>query len=423
MDKIAKITSLLPTLEDPHAEFCLLRSCLSLPKILFTLRTVNTLNHPEFLANFDHLTREALIKTLGAPIPDMQWAQSKLPVGMGGLGLRSALDHAGPAFASSLLSSRPLVQQLLGKPDEEPPKPLPRDFLDTLSVKVGDEVTEDDLHGLTQRMISVKVDLQNQQLFSDQVHGVGEREVARVASLSLPYAGAWLTCAPIPALGLHMRGPEFVTALKFRLGLNVYDMAGKCPSCGKDSDQLGDHGMVCGTGGERISRHNALRDALYDTAASAGLAPLKEERALLPGNNRRPADILIRHWCGGQDAALDVTVTHPMKDDTRAGAAATPGHAASVTFANKMRGADELCRAEGLKFVPIVAESLGGFHPVAVEQLKKIASALARHTAQEESEAIHHLFSRCSLLLQRGTAALLLNRVPSHPGAPESGIE
>ena len=88
-----------------------------------------------------------------------------------------------------------------------------------------------------------------------------------------------------------------------------------------------------------------------------------------------------------------------------------------------MRGADELCRAEGLKFVPIVAESLGGFHPVAVEQLKKIASALARHTAQEESEAIHHLFSRCSLLLQRGTAALLLNRVPSHPGAPESGIE
>jgi len=68
-------------------------------------------------------------------------------------------------------------------------------------------------------------------------------------------------------------------------------------------------------------------------------------------------------------------------------------------------------------------ESLGGFHSVAVEQLKKIASALARHTAQDESEAIHHLLSRCSLLLQRGTAALLLNRVPSHPTAAESGIE
>ena len=97
-------------------------------------------------------------------------------------------------------------------------------------------------------MISTKIDLQNKQLFADQVQGAGEREVARVTFLSLPYAGAWLTCAPIPALGLHMRGPEFVVAVKFRLGLNRYDKAGKCPSCGKESDELGDdHGMVCGT--------------------------------------------------------------------------------------------------------------------------------------------------------------------------------
>ena len=190
--------------------------------------------------------------------------------------------------------------------------------------------------------------------------------------------------------------------------------------CGRQvpfSYELGNHGMVCGIGGESISRHNAMRDAIFDTAASAGLAPLKEERALLPGNNRRPADILLRHWCGGKDAALDVTITHPLKSDTRAGAALTPGHAASVTFENKMRGAAELCRAEGLAFVPIVAESLGGFHPVAIEQLKRIASALARHTAQEESEAIHHLLSRCSLLLSRGTASHLIihfSHLPLH---------
>ena len=90
---------------------------------------------------------------------------------------------------------------------------------------------------------------------------------------------------------------------------------------------------------------------------------------------------------------LDVTITLPLKSDNRAGAALTPGHAASVTFENKMRGAAELCRAEGLAFVPIVAESLGGFHPVAIEQLKRIASALARHTSQEESEAINHTAS------------------------------
>ena len=169
LDKVAEITSLLPTLQDPHAEFCLLRSCLSVPKILFNLRTVNTLSHPNFIAEFDQLTREALTRILGAPIPNMQWEQSKLPVSMGGLGLKAAKDQAGAAYASSLLSSRPLVQQLLGKAEEEAPSPLPADLLDSLSVNVGDEVTEDTLHGLTQRMISVQIDLQNQQQFADQV--------------------------------------------------------------------------------------------------------------------------------------------------------------------------------------------------------------------------------------------------------------
>ena len=264
--------------------------------------------------------------------------------------------------------------------------------------------------------------LGNQQHHSGLVETAGEREMARMASLSLPYAGSWLNCSPIRALGLHMRSPEFAAAVKLRIGLQVYDTAGACPACGRESDTMGDHAMVCGTGGERISRHNALRDALFETAASAGLAPVREERALLPGNNRRPADLLIRHWAGGRDAALDVTITHPLQNLTRAGAAVTPGHAAAVAYDRKVRGAGELCQAEGLAFIPIVAESLGGWHSVAVVQIKKIGSALARHTGQEEAAVVSHLITRCSILLQRGTAALLLNRVPDHPDAALDGV-
>ena len=54
-------------------------------------------------------------------------------------------------------------------------------------------------------------------------------------------------------------------AVKFRLGLNIYDKTGKCPSCGKESDELGDHGMVCGTGGERISRQSSTTLSKTDT--------------------------------------------------------------------------------------------------------------------------------------------------------------
>ena len=86
----------------------------------------------------------------------------------------------------------------------------------------------------------------------------------------------------------------------------VYNSAGTCPACGEDTVVMGDQRIVCGTGRERIARHNALRDALHDTAAAAGQ---KETRALLPGNNRRPADIYIPGWSRGRDAALDVCVT------------------------------------------------------------------------------------------------------------------
>ena len=47
----------------------------------------------------------------------------------------------------------------------------------------------------------------------------------------------------------------------------------------------------------------------------------------------------IVHWAGGRDAALDVTVTHPLQNLTRAGAAFTPGHAPAMAYDRKVRGA------------------------------------------------------------------------------------
>ena len=59
----------------------------------------------------------------------------------------------------------------------------------------------------------------------------------------------------------------------------------------------------------------------------------------------------------------------------------------------------------------MVAESLGNWHKVGLEQLRKLGSALGRHTGQEEGETISHLLARASVLLQKGLSALLLNRI------------
>ena len=66
--------------------------------------------------------------------------------------------------------------------------------------------------------------------------------------------------------------------------------------------------------------------------------------------------------------------------------------------------------------------SMGGWHPAAEGEVKKLGSALARHTSQMEGKAISHLWGRLGILLQRGNVALLGNRVQTIPGPAIDGI-
>ena len=68
-------------------------------------------------------------------------------------------------------------------------------------------------------------------------------------------------------------------------------------------------------------------------------------------------------------------------------------------------------------------ETLGGWHEQKVNQVKKLGSALARQTGQEESEAIRHLIQRVAVLLVKGNSALLLNRLPTFPTPEVDGVE
>ena len=164
------------------------------------------------------------------------------------------------------------------------------------------------------------------------------------------------------------------------------------------------------------------RDAIFETAVAAGLGPVKEGRFLLPGNDRRPADVLVPNWTGGKDAAMDVKVTTPIKVTTMPGAANTAGFALDHAHKGKVDGAEVACRRQGLAFLPLMAETFGGWHPSAQREVKKLGSALARHTGQDEAEAVSHLWGRLGILLQRGNAAILGNRVPALPDPQIDGI-
>ena len=118
-------------------------------------------------------------------------------------------------------------------------------------------------------------------------------------------------------------------------------------------------------------------------------------------------------------------MTSPLASSNLAAAAARPGGALEKAYDRKMRDTADTCRQQGLVFLPIALETLGGMHQVAVTQLKRLGAALARHNGSDESEAVSQLLQRISLHIMRGNAALLTGRRPEADFlAPElDGIE
>ena len=183
------------------------------------------------------------------------------------------------------------------------------------------------LRGSTQRDISLRIDTHNTQTFLTQTRDSGSvRDAARLNSLGLPNSGSWLNVIPSPTLGLHLKSPEFIVCVKYRLGMQIFPTNGQCYACPVLSDVLGDHAVSCGWGGERVFRHNQIRDCLFTACTQACLGPTREDRALIPGTDNRPADIFLPGWSGGKDTALDITVVNPLQQAFLQQSAVTPGH-------------------------------------------------------------------------------------------------
>ena len=204
---------------------------------------------------------------------------------------------------------------------------------------------------------------------------------------------------------------EFRCAALYRLGAPIFEKDAPCPACGRPSDQFGHHAIGCGVHGERISRHNEVCNVLFRTAQKAGLGPSREFRGLIPGSAARPADIFLRSWDKGRDAALDVTVISPLQSAVVDREAAESGYALRFAWERKMRAAFDACDAQRISFIPLPAETFGGWHPQAALQISRIGRELARSSSGTDHKTVlKHLFQRLGLSIQKGNAALILSR-------------
>ena len=271
---------------------------------------------------------------------------------------------------------------------------------------------EDIDHPLHQKVLSKLVDEVSFQQLLDSAPNPRSR--ALVLSSSIAHAGDWLNAIPSRALGLHIPNRDFILCLCYWLGLPISSSARSCPACGEvAADSSGDHQVGCGANGDRISRHNGLRDALFSAAQSAALAPRLEAPFLVPSSSSRPADVFLPNWQAGRPAALDVTVISTMQPLTISGASLSKGHALQIGEQRKLTGHLDECSSAGIDFIPLVVETLGGWSARATEVISQLGRLMASRSGSSPSDSTRHLFQRLAICLWRGNAAMWAVRLPT----------
>ena len=259
--------------------------------ISFSIRTCPPALIQEALGSFDDLIRETLTEIAGGPLPEWTWRKASLPIHFGGLGLRNASTTAPAAYIGSTSEAKASIEALCGLSTQPP-------HLDHALKELSKEANRPDWSSIE----DIDVPLRQQTLsrscdrnaFESLLNSAPDpRSKALALGTSLPRAGDWLKVIPSTTLGLHMSDEEFRPCLQYWLGIRMIGENSTCPVCQKSADAYGDHQVGCGGNGDRISRHNAIRDVVFSAAQSAALCPRKEVPSLILNSSSRPADIYL----------------------------------------------------------------------------------------------------------------------------------
>ena len=91
----------------------LIRQCADVSMLMYHMRINGDLLDQDLLAAFDGQLRASVSASLSSDLPDHSWWQATKGVTCGGLGLRTALGFALPAFVASRIMCRPLVSTMV----------------------------------------------------------------------------------------------------------------------------------------------------------------------------------------------------------------------------------------------------------------------------------------------------------------------
>ena len=137
------------------------------------------------------------------------------------------------------------------------------------------------------------------------------RDAQRLNRLDSPHANAWLSARPSCMDGTDTVLPPRIyrTAVARLLGQPVFSSA-PCHLCEQTIGPMGDHPLCCKKSGDRITRHNLLRNLVFKLVDSGLLAPELEnwEFEVLLLKPVVVGDVSIKSWSFRRGLAIDVAV-------------------------------------------------------------------------------------------------------------------
>ena len=392
----------LSSLDDPQVVHLLIRLCASFCRVVHLLRAVPTPFARHAMGEFDRAVQKALSHGVGVLFTEQASLQLRLPMALGGAGMRRATEHSAGAYLASVMRA--------GEVDGWPAY-VATGFdqaLEELCEHSGLEAAAvcDPSLPRTQRHFSEAVD---KHAFASLLASAPTLDKARLLSVSGRGAGAWLGVIPSESLGYVLTPAEFTVLIKWWCGMDVFGTGIACPGCGAAMDKVGYHALTCRHMGGFGVRHNALREIFLHFLTQADIPAEREAPSLLPGTAARPADIFVPNFAGDKPACLDFAVTHTLQPNILQRASVCGGEAAAQYEVNvKEAKFGAQCEAAGLVLVPMVVEVFGRWGERAQEGFALVAKACASRASEKVAAAGAHIRRSLSLGLQRLNARILL---------------
>jgi hypothetical protein len=121
--------------------------------------------------------------------------------------------------------------------------------------------------------------------------------------------------------------------------------------------------------------------------------------------------VLLLHY-----AALDFAVVSPLRQDIMIQAAERAVAAATAYETHKRShlNTDVECTRQGVAFIPMVAESSGGWGPQGFETLRQLAKIAAANSGRDGDATMGQLLQRLCVLIWSAKARAVLRRA-GHP--------